>query len=120
LHVTNEHITLHYSYLSTLIGSAGHHLVPVTDQPSHLIPVNLLFVYGSSRLSFLSKHITLAAVLLAIAGDIELNPGPAKQSRQCKSHLNLSVGSLNCRSAAKQSAVIHELIHDTQLGTFIG
>ena len=109
-----------YNYLSTPIGSAGRSpgvspRSPVTDQPSYYIPVNLLFVYGSSQLSLLSKRITLAAVLFAIAGDIELNPGPAKQSKQRKLHPTLSVGSLNCRSAAKKSAVIHELIHDTQL-----
>ena len=63
----------------------------------------------------------MASVLFAIAGDIELNPGPVKQSKQCKSHPTLSVVSLNCRSAAilslsiTKSAVIHELIHDTQL-----
>ena len=64
-----------------------------------------------------SHHAAFTALLLLLGG-VETNPGPAAKLRT-KSVLTkdtmVSIGCLNCRSAANKTAVIHDLISDNNL-----
>lgn len=61
-----------------------------------------------------SHHGVFAAVLLLLGG-IETNPGLASQSNSISSpakRRTVSIGCLNCRSAANKIVIIHDLIND--------
>jgi len=63
----------------------------------------------------------VVAVLLLCAGDVELNPGPARLNVNNSARLtadncsSINVGFLNCRSAGNKAAVIHDIINDYRL-----
>jgi len=61
------------------------------------------------------------AVLLLCAGDVELNPGPARLNVNNSARLtadncsSINVGCLNCRSTGNKAAVIHDINNDYRL-----
>jgi len=53
--------------------------------------------------------------LLLLLGGMETNPGPAaKLNHKSTSYITISSGYLNCRSAARKIAVIHDLINESE------
>ena len=70
--------------------------------------------------SSVSRSATFVAALLLLAGDIAVNPGPATAARSAvptsdQLTVRSKIGILNCRFAANETALIHDLISDRQL-----
>lgn len=64
-----------------------------------------------------SHHAAFSALLLLLGG-VETNPGPAVKLRAKSASAKdtaVTIGCLNCRSAANKTAVIHDLISDNNL-----
>ena len=61
-------------------------------------------------------HATVSLLMLLLLGGVELNPGPAQQSKQTDS---IRVGTLNARSAVHKGPLIRDIIDEHKLNVLI-
>ena len=58
---------------------------------------------------------TLVSLLLLLSGNVEVNPGPVRQSMGATSTTSTNVGCFNVRSAVHKAALLHTIIEDNKI-----